>query len=89
MHFLPRIVPYHVVLQEFSYQTIIDGIFPKLARHKRKAWPKFPLSLDSLVLQNYTHATMLGKEISNMNLGEALKRMHDPKDYLASLFSQE
>ena len=69
-----------------AYQTVIDGIFPKLAWHKRKAWPKFPLSLDSLVLQDSTHAIVLGKEITNMNLGESLRRMHDPKSYLEILF---
>ena len=54
-----------------------------------KSLPKFPLILDFLVLQNSTHATLLGKEISTMNLGESPKRMHDPKDYLDSLFAHE
>ena len=72
-----------MVLQEFYFQTIIDGSFPKLSKQKRKGWPKFPLSLDSLVLHNYTHVALLGKEITTMNLGEASKGMHDPKDYLA------
>ena len=31
VHFLPRIVPDQMVLQEFTYQTIIDGISPKLS----------------------------------------------------------
>ena len=86
VHLLPRIILNRMVLQEFSFQTVIYGVFPKLARHKRKAWPKFPLSLDPLVLHTSTHETMLGKEITNMNLGEAPRRMHDPKAYLASLF---
>ena len=60
-----------------------------MAHHKRKAWPKFPLNLDSLFLDTSTHATVLGKEIANMNLGEAPKRMHDPKAYMASFFVQE
>ena len=78
-----------MVLKEVAYQTMIDRFFPKLARSKRKAWPKFPLKLDSLVLQTSTHAVVLGKEISSMNLGEAHKRMHDPKSYLANLFVQQ
>ena len=32
---------------------------------------------------------MLGKEITTMNMGEAVKRMHDPKDFLARLSAQE
>ena len=60
-----------------------------LKKHKKKAWPKFPLYLDSLVLQNYTHAPLLGKEISIMNLGEEPNRMHDPKYYHANLFGHE
>ena len=78
-----------MVLQEVAYQTVINGGFPKLARHKRKAWPKFPLNLDYLVLHTSTHATVLGKEISNMNLGESPKGMHDPKSYLDRLFVQQ
>ena len=61
VHFLPRIVPDRMVLQEFAFQTVTNGVFPKLTKQKKKAWPKFPLSLDSLVLQNSTHAAMLGK----------------------------
>ena len=78
-----------MVLQEFSYQTVIDGIFPKLTKHKKRAWHKFHVSLDSLVLQNSTHVALLGKEISIMNLGEASKIMHDPVSYLANLFTHE
>ena len=47
------------------------------------------MSLDSLVLQNSTHAALLGKEISIMNLGEAFKRMHDPISFLENLFAHE
>ena len=78
-----------MVLQENSFQTVIDSAFPKLEKHKRKGWPKFPVTLDSMVLQNSTHVDVLGKYISTMNLGEALRRMHDPKAYLASLFAHE
>ena len=78
-----------MVLREIAYQTIIDGDFPKLASSKRNSWPKFPLNLEFLILQNSTHASILGKVIVDMNLGEAPKRMHDPKSYLASHFVQE
>ena len=30
----------------------------------------------------------MGKEITTMKLGEAVKRMHDPKAFLAILFAQ-
>ena len=78
-----------MVLEELAFQMVIGGAYPKLAKNKRKGWPRFPLSLDCLVIQNSTHATMLGKEITIMKLGEASKRMHDPKDFLISIFSQE
>ena len=78
-----------MVLHEFAFQTVVDEAFPKLAKHKKKCWPNFPLTLGSLVLHNSTHAVVLGKEISIMNLWESPKRMHDPKAYLASLFAQE
>ena len=89
VQFLPRIVPDYMVLQEFSYQTVIDGVFSKLTKHKKRAWPKFPITLGNLTLQNPPHETLLGKEITVMNLGEASKRMHDPIFYLANLFTHE
>ena len=60
-----------------------------MSKNKRKGWPKFPLHLDCLVIQNSTHAIVLGKEITIMKLGEAAKRMHDPICFLISLFAQE
>ena len=78
-----------MVLQEIAYQIVVNGVFPKLSSSKRKSWPKFPLSLGFLVLQNSTHAAILGRVIADMDLGEAPKMMHDPKSYLASDFVQE
>ena len=89
VHFLSRIVPDRMVLQEFSYQTVIDGAFSKLTKHKKKAWPKFPVNLGNLTVQNPVHASLLGKEFSFMSLGEASKRMHGPVAYLDNLFSHE
>ena len=68
---------------------MIDGVFPKLTGPKRKGWPKFPLHLGSLVIQNSTHASSLGKRITTLNIGEAPKRMHDPKSFLVNHFTQE
>ena len=67
---------------------VIDGAYPKLAKNKRRAWPKFHFHLDCLVIQNYTHATVLGKEITIMKLGEAAKRMHDPICFFVILFAE-
>ena len=64
VHLLPRIVPDKMVLQEISYQIVIDGVFPKLASSKRKCWPKFPLNLGFLTMQNSTLATILRKSIA-------------------------
>ena len=58
-------------------------------RIRGRVCPRFPLHVDCLVIQNYTHATVLGKEITIMKLGEATKRMHDPIHFLVSLFTQE
>ena len=78
-----------MVLQEFSYQTMIDGDFPKLTKHKNNSWPKFPMNLGNLMVQNHVHACFLGKEISVMSLGEVFKRMHDPVAFLHNLFAHE
>ena len=47
------------------------------------------VSLDSLMVQKPTHASLLGKEISIMYLGEASKRMHEPMFYLVNPFAHE
>ena len=78
-----------MVLQEFAYQTVIDGISPNLSKHKKKSWLKFLVNIGNLTLQSLTHVSSVGKEISVMNLGEAFKRMHDPIGYLANLFAHE
>ena len=78
-----------MVLQEFSFQMVIDGAHPKLAKHKRKTWPKLLVYIDPLVIQNSTHAIVLGNEITTMKLGEVVKRMHDTKAFLTILFAQE
>ena len=71
------------------YQTVIHGVFPKIASSKRKYWPKFTLNLIFLTFSNYTHATILGKAIAEMNLRKAPKIMHDTKSLLANHFLQE
>ena len=78
-----------MVLQDISYHTVIDGVFPKLTETKRKCWPKFPLSLGLLTMQNYTHVAILGNVIEEMNVGESLKIMHDPKSLVGNHFVQE
>ena len=50
VHGLPRIVPEIMVLEEISFQKVIDGVFPKLTVDKRKGWTKFPLNLGSLLI---------------------------------------
>ena len=76
-----------MVLEDISFQTVIDGVFPKLTTAKRKGWPKSPLSLGPLVIQNSTHADTLEKNIVTMKLGESPKRMHDPKSSLDNHFT--
>ena len=72
-----------------GYQTVIDGVFSKLTKHKKKVWPKFPMNLGNLIVQNAGHACLLGKDISIMTLGEVFKRMHDRVGFLNNLFSHE
>ena len=78
-----------MVLQEFAYQTVIDGDFSMLTKHKKKAWPKFPVNHGNLTIQNAGHVYLLGKDISVMSLGEIFKRMHDPVWFLHNLFAHK
>ena len=54
VHMLPRIVPDRLVLEEVAFQTVNDGVYRKLIDPKKKAWPKFPLHLGSLVIPTST-----------------------------------
>ena len=47
------------------------------------------MNLGNLTVHNLVHASLLGKEISFMSLGEAHKIMYDPVAYLANLFAHE
>ena len=67
VHLFLRIVLDQMVLQEITYQTIVDGFFRMLPSSKRKYWPKFPLSFGFSTLQNSTHATILGSKFVDMN----------------------
>ena len=87
LHLLHRIVPDMMVLQEIYLYTVVNGVFPKLSATKRKCWPKFPLNLGFLTLQNSTHASILGKAITTMNLGDEPNMMHDPKEFLDNHFA--
>ena len=89
VYLLPRIVQDRMVLQEFTYQTIIDGVSPKFSKHKKKSWPKFLVNIGNLTVHRLAHASSVGKEISVMNLGEAFKIIHDPIGYLDDLFAHE
>ena len=77
-----------MMLQEFAYQTVIDGVSPKLSKHK-KSWLKFLVNIGNLMLQSLSLSSSVGKEIYVMNLGEEFKRMHGPVGYLAALFAHE
>ena len=68
---------------------MIDGVCSKLTKNKKKAWPKFPVNLGNLTVQNVGHVCLLGKEIYVMSLGEVFKIMHDPVGFLHNVFAQE
>ena len=85
---LPKIVPDKLVLEEVSFWTVIDGVYKKLVAPKRKCWPKFPLNLGSLVIQNSTWAAVLSDQIVSLKLVFSLKRKHDPKGFLDAHFKK-
>ena len=73
----------------FLFKWLLMALIQNWLRIRGRVCPRFPLHLDCLVIQNSTHATVLGKEITIMKLGEASKRMHDPNAFLVSHFAQE
>ena len=53
-HMVPKFVPEKLVLEEISFQMVTEGIYNKCAAPKRKVWPKFPLTLGSLIIPTST-----------------------------------
>ena len=68
-----------MVLEDISFQTIIEGIYKKCVAPKRKVWPKFPITLGSLSIPTSTWASNLSDHIVSLKLGFASKRHHDSK----------
>ena len=60
---LPKIVPDRLVIEEVSFQSVIDGVYKKLVVPKRKGWPKFPLDIGPLVIPTSTWAAVLSDQI--------------------------
>ena len=71
-----------------AFQTINDGVYKKLIGPKKKAWPKFPLHLGSLVIPTSTWDAVLGEQIQSLKLGFSTKRKHDPKGCFDAHFKQ-
>ena len=86
VHMLPRIVPGKLVLEEMALKSVNDGVYRKQIGPKKKAWPKFPLHLGSLVIPTSTWAAVLGEQIQSLKLGFSMKRKHDPKGCLDAHF---
>ena len=78
-HMFPKVVSDRLVLEEISFQTVTKGIYKKCVAPKRKVWPKFPITLGSLTVPNYTWASELSDHIVSLKLGFARKMKHDPK----------
>ena len=71
-----------------AFHTINDGVYKRLIGPKKKAWPKFPFNLGSLVIPTSTWAILLGEQIVSLKLGFSSKRRHDPKGFLNAHFKQ-
>ena len=41
-------------IPEVYFQTVIDGVYSQIQSKKRGAWPKFPLYIGHLKIQNNT-----------------------------------
>ena len=76
---LPKVMPDRLVLEEISFQTVIEGIYKKSAAPKRKVWPKFPITLGSLSIPTSILESELRDHIVSLKLGFSSKRKHDPK----------
>ena len=78
-HMFPKVIPDRLVLEEISFQTIIEGIYKKCVAPKRKVWPRFPITLGSLSVPSSTWASELSDHIMSLKLVFSCKRQHDPK----------
>ena len=81
-HMLPKVMPDMLVIEEISFQTVIEGIYKKCATPKRKVWPRFPITLGSLSVPTSTWALERSDHIMSLKLDFARKRKHDPMGLL-------
>ena len=79
---LPKVVPDRLVIEEISFQIVIEGVYKKLAGPKRRVWPKFPQNLGPLSIPTSTWAAELSDHIVSLKLGFSSKRKHDPKGWV-------
>ena len=73
-HMFPKVIPNRLVLEEISFQTVIEGIYKKRAAPKRKFWPRFPITLGSFNVPSSTWASELSDHIMSLKLHFASKR---------------
>ena len=69
IHLLPRFVPNQIVLAYLSLQTVMEGVHGQIHSTKRGSWPKFPLYIGHLVIQNESYVGIITKEVLHLKLG--------------------
>ena len=73
-------------MREITQQTVGVGAFARLARHAKKTWPAFPISIGKFTLANRQHAAKEAHELAELHLCKAPHRFFDPIHEVRNVF---
>jgi hypothetical protein len=87
-HALPLFISDKLACLEVARQIVIDGISKELKGYSKKAWPPFPVHLNSYSLLDFGHAKDEATALEDLNLVLIEYKKHDPqrvmRNHLAS-----
>ena len=75
-----------MALREIAQHTVGLGVFARLTRHRKRAWPTFPITIGKLTLANKKHAAKEAQELAELRLCKAPHRFFDPNNEVRSIF---
>ena len=84
--YLPCFVPDRLALREIAQQTVGVGTFARLARHGKRTWPTFPISIGKLTLANRKHVAKEVQELAELRLCKAPHHFFDLNNEVRSIF---
>ena len=87
-HWLPHFIPNKLLLQEITYQTIINGVSTSFFKAKKGDLPPFPLSTKMCMIKTVKKSKDEVNVLSFFRLREIIFRRHDLEGLLKEHLKQ-